>query len=160
MFDEKQHEQYRAIKAPQSLKTRVMAQENKSNKIISFPRKLIAVAACIAVVIVSAFVFENNSISVSISSAPVAVSRSTDTCVVLDIDVRGEAVVTASDGKLREYDSENLADRIEIDDSTQLVWFIDYGKTYTLTVENGRKTEFYSLGFNEHSQMWDFEKIN
>lgn len=158
MFDEKQLEQYRSIKAPQSLKTRVMAQE-KQKKIISFPRSLLAVAACIAVVIVSAFAFTNNSASVSLSSAPAAVSRSTDICVVLDVDVKGKAVVTASDGKLREADSENLSDRIDIEGSAQLVWVVDYDKTYTLTVENGRKEEVYSLSFNEHSQMWNFEKI-
>ena len=159
MFDEKQLEQYRSIKAPQSLRTRVMSQENKTAKIISFPFKAMAVAACIAVV-VSAFVFTNNSTSVSISSAPVAVSRSTDTCVVLDVDVKDEAVLTVSDGKLRASDSENLAECIELYDSAQLIWSVDYDKTYTLKLESGRKTEVYSLDFNEHSQLWEFEKIN
>ena len=67
MFDEKQLEQYRSITAPQSLKARVMAQENKSHKIISFPRKALSLAACIAVVIVCAFAFGNSGTDISIS---------------------------------------------------------------------------------------------
>ncbi len=158
MFEEKELEQYRSITAPQSLKARVMAQENKSHKIISFPRKALSLAACIAVVIVCAFAFGNSGTSVSISSAPMAVSRSADTCIMLDVDVRKDAVVTVSGGMLK---SENgLSSQIEISGKTQLEWFVDYDESYILTVENGRKTHQYSLGFNEHSQMWEFEKIN
>ncbi len=161
MFDEKQLEQYRAIKAPQSLKLRVMAQENKPNKVISFPRKLIAVAACLAVIFISAFAFSGNGVDVSLSPASSAsLSRNADICVVLDVDVRDKAIITASGGKLRASDDSTLSERITVSGETQLEWFVDYEKSYTLTVESGRKTEYYSLGFNEHSNMWEFEKIN
>ncbi len=160
MFDEKYIEQYRTITASQSLKARVMEQENKPHKIISFPRKALSVAACIAIVIVSLFALGNGGTRVSISSAPVAVSRSTDTCVMLDIDVRSEAVVTVSGGTLKTENSDEMSDKVGIDGSAQLKWFVDYDKTYTVTVEDGKRTKQYSLGFNEHSQMWEFEKIN
>lgn len=160
MFDEKQLEQYRSITAPQSLKPRVMAQENKSHKIISFPRKALSLAACIAVVIVCAFAFSNSGTNVSISAAPAAVSRSTDTSVMLDVNVKNSAVITASDGVLKVSGGEEMSAEVKINGSAQLEWFVDYDKNYTLTVKDGIKTKQYSLGFNEHSQLWEFEKIN
>ena len=160
MFDEKQLEQYRSITAPQTLKARVMAQENKSHKIISFPRKALSLAACIAVVIVCAFAFGNGGTSVSISAAPMTVSRSTDTSVMLDVDVRNDAVITVSDGLLKTANGNELSSQVKISGETQLEWLVDFDKTYMLTVENGKQTKQYSLGFNEHSQLWEFEKIN
>lgn len=162
MFDEKKLEQYRSISAPKSLKERVMAQENKSHKIIGFPRKALSLAACIAVVIVCAFSLANTGTSISISTSSAAGSRSigTGTCITLDVDTRKSAVITVSDGMLKTKNSDELSSQAKINGEAQLDWFVEEDKTYTLTVEIGKKTQQYSLGFNEHSQMWEFEKIN
>ena len=159
MFDEKQIEQYRSITAPQTLKVRVMAQENKCHKTISFSRKVLYAAACIAVVVVSAFAFGNGGESVSISSAPMAVSRSANASVMLDVDVKNKAVITVSGGVIKTPGGEETSEQVEIYGDEQIEWLVDYDETYTLTVENGKKIEQYSLGFNAHSQMWEFEKI-
>ncbi len=161
MFDEKYVSQYRAIAAPPELKERVLSDGNvsRSVKVISFPRKALTAAACVAVVAVSMLAFVGNNVSVSLSPAAVAESRSYDVSVVVDIDVKNSAVVKVSNGTLNTLDGRNLDSTAEINGNTQLRWIVDFEEDYVLTVESSGKTKQYSLVFNEHSQMWELEKI-
>ncbi len=160
MFDEKQLEEYRGITAPQSLKVRVMSTERKPAEIISFPRKALTVAACIAVAFIGLFAFGGNTTEVSLDYAsPAVISRNTHTSVVLNIEADRKSVISVSGGMLKSAYGDMTAAQIEISDDARLEWLVDYSEDYVLTVNTGFKTDRYSLGFNEHSEMWEFEKI-
>jgi hypothetical protein len=160
LFDEKQLEEYRGITAPQSLKVRVMSAERKPAEIISFPRKALTVAASVAVAFIGVLAFGGNSTEVSLDYAsPAAISRNTQSSVVLNIEADRKSVISVSGGMLKSAYSDMTAAQIEISDDTRLEWLVDYSEDYILTVNSGFNTDRYSLGFNEHSEMWEFEKI-
>lgn len=159
MFDKEQIEQYRSIKAPESLKARVMSKENKPHKIISFPRQLIAVAACAAVIIAGVIGFGGNGIEVSmVQNYAAASGRSISKAFVFDIDVDKAATVTVSDGEIQLPGSLRPSDTLDISGKTQIEWIVEGEGDYTMTVESGRKTQQYSFSFNGESGKWELEE--
>ena len=160
MFNEKQLEQYRSITAPQALKERVMAQEDKSNKIISFPRKVLSVAACIAVVGVSVIMLGGTDVSVSLSPAVTAsMNKSTENVFELDVESKGNVLLSVSDGVLRVKGSADSAGRLEISSDTQVEWVVRNEGSYVLTAKKGIKTVQYSLSYNEQNENWELAEV-
>ena len=126
MFDQKQIEQYRNIKAPSELKFKIAADCNREavrgNRIIggAFPmqrlvRSLSAVAACLVLAVAVFSLARMNTELVTVSYGGTAVSEEKTVIdrsqalsaravepvgIPLSFDVKGEATVTVSDGGL------------------------------------------------------------
>ncbi len=145
----------------------VSAKGKKRGKII----RLLATAACIAVVAVSAFsIFSGEKIEVSvggkaISNEPVALSTLTakrsaqeDLCIELNMEADGKIQIEAIDGEIS-LESSNVGEKnIEAADSFSVFWTVknpDKSREYTLILDD--KTDL-TLSFDESLNKWTIFK--
>ncbi len=163
MFDEKQLEQYRCVKASPELQERVMKiEKSKQGKIYSFPRRIVSAAACLAVVIaVGVFFGSQNSISAEIIMSPYSnaqLYRSVNTSISIKIDAGRNSVISVSDGSFIIDGSEMLTEA-NVDGETQLEWFIQAQGEHILTVKKGLTSRQYILCLDEEAQSWLLEEV-
>ena len=127
MFSEKQLEQYGAVKAPDSLKAKVMKLETQKNaKIYTFPRKTVAaVAACLAVIIAIGSYF-STAVDVQLVTAPyqtAAYQRATvEERVVIKLDIAGGYEVSVSQGSFC-VDGETVA-TVQLEGESEIEWLV------------------------------------
>lgn len=184
MIDKKDIAAYMSIKAPDSLKERLIAeQKEKNNRISSIVRVCYAVAAAL-IVFIAVFAFlpdgktalyygdtliDDNAIVVKTAENPNArialLSVEEVQRIPLVIKTDKKAVVKVSQGSILVPDREQTADmgqKIEIDSDTEILWSVELASdtdVYTLTVESDGKKDSYSISKNGEAQWVLFKKL-
>lgn len=145
----------------------VSAKGKKQGRII----KLLATAACIALVAVSAFsIFSGEKFEVSVggntvSNEPVVISTLTakrsaqeDLCIELEVEADGKIKIEAVDGEIS-LESSNVGEKaIEATDSFSVFWTVknpDKSRDYTVILDG--KTDL-TLSFDESLNKWTILK--
>ncbi len=166
MFDNSTIEAYRAIKAPESLKNRVM---DAAAPVIPMPSKKpnslkknlwtigYAAAACL-VVALGSWGFFGGGVSVKTHQPdvlPLSLAREHSACEIwFEIEQRGVCRVSVSCGQLSI--DENAGAELEIFGSEKLNWSVDDAdcQNARLTVRRFGKTREYTLQQNADSGEW------
>lgn len=165
MFDEKQLEDYRSVKASAELEKRVMKLgKGKAAKVYSFPKKAVsAVAACFAVIIaVGAFFAAQNRISAEIVQPdfqPASLYRSVNTSVTVQVDAGKDSVISVSNGGFILDGGNEILTAVNISEETCFEWYINSQEENILTVKKGLITGQYRLCFDEETQRWLLEEV-
>lgn len=160
MFDEKQIEQYRAVKASPELKARVEAVE-KRGKIYSFNRAAVsAIAAClVAVIAIGSYAAGYGSIEAELvngSRQTAAFARAAQQSISIRLSVKGEYEVSVSSGSISAEGCEP-SQTITPDGECEAVWcFEPYGE-HILTVKKGLIIRQYRLFVTQ--QGWQLENV-
>lgn len=147
MFNEKQLEQYRSVKASPELKASVMSLE-KSGKIYAFNRKTVsAIAAClVAVIALGSYFGMSAGVNAELAAAPQPASlyRATaDERAVVKFDIGGSYTVTVESGYVLQNGEQVTT--LELDGETQIEWFVPVGSEHVLTVKKGLIIKHYRL---------------
>lgn len=147
MFNEKQLEQYRSVKASQELRESVMSLE-KSGKIYAFNRKTVsAIAAClVAVIALGSYFGMSAGVNVELVAAPQMASyyrSASDERAVVKLDIDGSYTVKVSSGYVLQNGEQVKA--LELDGETQLEWFVPAEGEHVLTVKKGLINKQYRL---------------
>lgn len=147
MFDEKQIEQYRSVKASPELKASVMSLE-KSGKIYAFNRKTVsAVAAClVAVIALGSYFGMSAGVNAELVAAPQPASyyrAASDERAVVKFDINGSYTITVDSGCISQNGEQVKA--VELDGETQIEWFVPVDGEHVLTVKKGLIIKRYRL---------------
>lgn len=173
MFSEAQKSAYRAVSAPETLRSRVldMAMDAPQPKKRPVRRWMTAaVAACFVLVMLSSALLPKNGTEIlvggaALGSEPIAVeesdgvalARAVETLgVPLTVKPHGKAVIELSHGVLNSGGTV-IADRCEIDSPAELIWEIespDPAKTYVLRVDCGEDRSVLTLAFDAAENRW------
>ena len=159
MFDERQIEQYRSVRASQKLRESVMSLE-KSGKLYSFNRKtLSAVAACLVAVIALGSYF---GMSAGVNAELVAVPQSAsvyrwaaDERVTVNFDINGSYTVKVESGYILQNGEQ--VNEAELSGESRLEWFVPAEGEHVLTVKKGLIVKQYRLYYGTQGCM--LEKI-
>lgn len=159
MFNEKQLEQYRSVKASQELRESVMSLE-KSGKIYAFNRKTVsAIAAClVAVIALGSYFGMSAGVNAELVAAPQMASlyRSVaDERVTVNFDINGSYTVKVSSGYVLQ-NGEQVA-TVELDGEAQIEWLVPAEGEHVLTVKKGLIVKQYRLYRNEQGCMLERE---
>ena len=159
MFNEKQIEQYRSVKASPELRESVMSLE-KSGKIYAFNRKTFsAIAAClVAVIALGSYFGMGAGVNAELVALPQSASvyRATaEKRAVVKFDISGEYTVEVSSGYVSLNGEQVTA--AELDGEAQIEWFVPFEGENILTVKKGLIIRQYRLYRNE--QGCTLEKI-
>lgn len=156
MFDEKQIEQYRSVKASPELKASVMSLE-KSGKIYAFNRKtLSAIAAClVAVIALGSYFGVSENMNAELVYQPYQAASlyrsTTEQRVGIKLDISGRYTVTALSGYIF-YGGEPMK-TVELDGKTEIDWFVPTDGEHVLTVKKGLIIKRYRLYFDMQGCM-------
>lgn len=147
MFDERQIEQYRSVRASQELRESVMSLE-KSGKIYAFNRRtLSAIAAClVAVIALGSYLGMSAGVNAELVASPQMASlyRSTaDERVSVKFDVDGSYTVKVESGYVLQNGEQ--VNEVELDGETQIEWFVPVDGEHVLTVKKGLIIKRYRL---------------
>lgn len=163
MFSEEQLKLYGAVKAPDSLKAKVMKLENKKQpKVYKFPMKAVsAVAACLAVIIaIGAYL--GTDIDVQLVAAPyqaVSYQRATaEERVTVKFDIAGSYEVSVSQGSITAHGAENVT-AAQLEGDGEIEWLVPPVGENILTVKKGLIIRQYRLSFNFETQSLQLEKV-
>ncbi|MBR6632812.1 MAG: hypothetical protein IKL05_00745 [Clostridia bacterium] len=177
MIDKKDIAAYMSIKAPESIKERIIAEQSKkNNRISSIVHGCYAVAAAL-IVFIAIFAFlpdgktalyygdtliDGNTVVVKTMENPNArialLSIEEAQKLPLTIETDEKTVVTVSNGSIlipSGEQTEDMGQKIEIDSDTELLWSVElvsHTDVYTLTVESDGKKNVYSISENSEAQ--------
>ena len=155
MFDERQLEQYRSVRASQELRESVMSLE-KSGKLYSFNRKtLSAIAACFVAVIALGSYF---GMSAGVNAELVAVPQSAsvyrwaaDERVTVNFNINGGYTVKVESGYILQNGEQ--VNEAEFDGKAQIEWLVPAEGEHVLTVKKGLIVKQYRLYRDEQGCM-------
>lgn len=163
MFSEEQLKLYGAVKAPDSLKAKVMKLENKKQaKVYKFPVKAVsAVAACL-IVIISIGAYMGTAIDVQLVAAPyqaVSYQRATaEERVTVKFDISGSYEVSVSQGSITAHGTESAA-TAQLEGDGEIEWLFPMIGENILTVKKGLIIRQYRLVFSFETQSLQLEKV-
>ncbi len=147
MFDEKQIEQYRSVKASPELRESVMSLE-KGGKIYAFNRKtLSAIAAClVAVIALGSYFGAGAGVNAELVASPQMAMHyrsAADERAVVKFDIDGGYTVTVESG----YISQNgkQVTMLELNGLQEIEWFVPVDGEHVLTVKKGLIIKQYRL---------------
>ena len=155
MFDERQIEQYRSVRAPQELRESVMSLE-KSGKIYAFNRKTISsIAAClVAVIALGSYFGMSAGVNAELVAVPQAASvyrASAEERAVVAFDISGRYTVEVSSGYIS-LDGEQVTS-LDLDGEAQIEWLVPVNGENVLTVKKGLIIRQYRLCYNAQGCM-------
>lgn len=172
IFNEEQRQNYKSIKAPDALKASVMNDVSAKSSRHSYKR-YVAVAACLVVALVSAFVphfgsdapIAHQARRYALAEMPYSVAEfphlsGNALTAVLDFAVEGEAVISVDCGMVCLQGGASQASQLKIDGNAQITWIIrepQQTEAYTLTVKIGQKSYSSRLEFDSLQQSWLIE---
>lgn len=176
MIDEKSLEAYSRIKAPESLKDRVLALDTAKEKDkpkVKILRVAVSVAACLVLVAGVSVPMMHNQLSrvifvegKQIGMNPVLISESDDgvslarmhQSITIPIKVGEQATVKVTEGCLQLSEVEEvLADKdeaIQIEANTKVNWILDDAKQAVLTVTTKKTKQYYEMYQDETSKQY------
>lgn len=163
MFSEEQLKQYTAVKAPNSLKAKVMKLEKQKHaKVIKFPAKAVsAVAACLAVIIAIGAYFATG-VDVQLAAAPyqtASYQRATaEERVTVKLDAEGGYEVSVLQGSFSVDDIQNVS-TAQLEGDKEIEWLVPMVGENILTVKKGLIIRQYRLVFNIETQSLQLEKV-
>lgn len=155
MFNEKQLEQYRSVKASPELRQSVMSLE-KSGKIYAFNRKTVsAIAAClVAVIALGSYFGMGAGVNAELVAVPQAASvyRATaEERAVVAFDISGRYTVEVSSGYIL-LGGEQVTS-LDLDGEAQIEWLVPVSGENVLTVKKGLIIRQYRLCYGEQGCM-------
>ncbi len=162
MFDEKQLEQYRSVKASPELRESVMSLE-KSGKVYAFNRKTVsAIAAClVAVIALSSYFGISGNMNAELVYQPyqtASLYRLSEESVLVKLDIKGEYEVSVSQGSFSFDNGERVA-TAKLNGETEIEWFVPTEGESALTLKKGLIIRQYRLCFDEELQAWQLEEV-
>ncbi len=180
MINKKEIDAYRSIKAPDSLRQRVLSEDKEKNKRISSTVRMCYALAATLLVLVVVFAFlpdaetslyyadtivDNEAIVLMPTSnrariAPVSIVETQELPLYFEADKK--TTVTVSDGELilvGKNKRESVGQSITFNSDTELLWLTDLSITapHTLKLKTGSKTSSYCISQNKENQ-WVFTK--
>ncbi|MBE6790021.1 MAG: hypothetical protein E7535_02385 [Ruminococcaceae bacterium] len=179
MFDDRFKEEYKSIKAPEELYSRIMNTETEKaekGNIVQF-RKMASFAAAAAVILVAGLFIitgdkapeiyvgtEKLTAEVQITEADtgsIMLARMNNEIVCeLTLELKKETVITMSCGSLQSEEGEILLDAersSEFSGELKAKWivpFADTADTYTIRLEDKNGTHFINLYFDSEAEQW------
>lgn len=163
MFSKEQLEQYSLVKAPDSLKAKVMKLESqKQAKVYKFPAKAVsAVAACLAVIIAIGAYFATG-VDVHLAAAQyqtASYQRATaEERVTVKLDAEGKYEVSVSQGSFSVDDIQNVS-TAQLEGDKEIEWLVPMVGENILTVKKGLIIRQYRLVFSYETQSLQLEKV-
>lgn len=163
MFSEEQLKQYAAVKAPDSLKAKVMKLENqKQAKVYYFPVKAVsAIAACLAVIIAIGAYF-GAGVDVQLAAAPYQTASyqraAAEERVTVKLNAEGRYEISVSQGSVSVDDIQNVS-TAQLEGEKGIEWLVPMVGDNILTVKKGLIIRQYRLVFSYETQSLQLEKV-
>ena len=175
MIDEKSLEAYNRIKAPESLRDRVLALDTakeKDKSKVKILRAAVTVAACLVLVAGVSVPMMRNQASRGISlegkqigTNPVLLKVSDDgvslarmhQSITIPLKVKEQATVKVTEGCLQLSDEEVLAEKdeaVQIEADTKVNWIIEDAEQAELTVTTKKTKQNYEMYQDESSKQY------